>query len=348
MKPAFQVIADSKDITDKLRDRLLSITITDKPGLDSDECVIQIDDRDNAVAFPKRGATLEVGLGYEGEQLTFVGKYRVDEIEVSGPPQSMTIRAKPADIVSPIKSQDRNAWEDTTLVAIVDDIARRNGLEPRCNVEASVPRVDQINESDLHFITRLARRHGATATVKDGKLIVASRGQGQSGGGAPLPAVRFTRSDLASYTLTFPDRPLFGKTRATHHNTKTGKLEIVDIDNTENDGPTYTDRHVYPSKAEASAAAQSRVEALNRATTTGRLELAKARADLGAELWLELSEIKDEVDGRYLIESVEQHFTRVGWITTIVFNAGNQGKGGVGRKKQKKNEKLTILQLSDE
>ena len=52
MKPDFQVVADKEDITALLRDRLLSIRTTDKPGLEADECEIHIDDRDGKVAFP--------------------------------------------------------------------------------------------------------------------------------------------------------------------------------------------------------------------------------------------------------------------------------------------------------
>ncbi len=78
MTPNFQVIANQKDITDLLRDRLLSIRTTDKVGLEADECEIHVDDRDGAVAFPSKGATLEISLGYEGEPLSFIGKYKVD------------------------------------------------------------------------------------------------------------------------------------------------------------------------------------------------------------------------------------------------------------------------------
>lgn len=338
MKPAFQVIADQKDITDLLRDRLLSIRTTDKPGLEADECEIHIDDRDGAVAFPRKGATLEISLGYEGEALTFVGKFKVDEIEVSGPPQSIAIRAKPANIAATMKSQKRHSWEGVNLADIVGDIARRNKLQPLCRVEAAVPRADQINESDMHFITRLAKQHGATATVKDGKLIVATRGEGKSGSGKPLPSITLHRDDLASYSLTFPDRALFGEVQANYHNTKTGKLEEIVLPNPNApagvQAPRHTERHVHPTKEAAKAAAESRQAALNRATMTGKLELMKGRADVGAEKWLELTGIKDEANGTYLIESVEQTFTKSAWVTSININAGNGGKGKVGRDKK--------------
>ena len=74
--------------------------------------------------------------------------------------------------------------------------------------------------------------------------------------------------------------------------------------------------------------------ALNRATATGKLELMQGRADVGAEKWLELVGIKDEANGTYLIESVEQNFSKSAWVTSININAGNGGKGKVGRDKK--------------
>lgn len=349
MKPDFKVIADNQDITDLLRDRLLSIRTTDKPGLEADDCEIVIDDRDGAVAFPKKGATLEISLGYEGdEELTFIGRYKVDEIEISGPPQSMMIRGKPGDLVASLKEQKRRSWENTTLDAIVGDIAGDNGLQPFCPLNPAIARADQINESDMHFITRMARQYGATATVKDGKLIVITRGEGKSGSGIELPTITLHRDDIASYSLSFPDRALYSEVRASYHNRSTGQTQTIVLRNESAPGtaqaPKHTDRHIHPTAAEAEAAAKSRKAALNRATMSGRIELTRGRADVGAEKWLELTGIKDEADGTYLIESVEQNFSRSAWITTIRINAGNEGKSAIGRDEGRK-KSLKVLKI---
>jgi len=344
VKPDFQILANDADITALIRDRLLSIRLTDKPGLESDECELTIDDRDGAVAFPAKGVNLDVRLGYVGEDLSFLGKYRVDEIEVSGPPQTLVIRAKPLDIAETMKSQKRASWENTDLSAIVADIARNNGYQPQCSVEAKVPRADQMNESDMHFITRIARDHGATATIKDKKLIVAPRGEGKAGSGRPMPEIKLVRSDLASYRMTFPDRPAYGSVSAAWHNNRTGG-RIVHLEGNPNgeDGPNYTERHIYPNPAAAEAAAKSRIESLNRATMSGKVELMRGRADIGAEQWIRLDGIKRDVDGAYLAESVEHNFDKSAWITRINLNAGNGGKSKVGKKKGPG----AILALSD-
>ncbi|KGK95327.1 phage late control protein, partial [Pseudomonas syringae pv. tomato] len=81
MKPAFRIVADRTDITALINDRLLLLRTSDKPGMESDEFELRIDDRDGAVALPSRGADIEIYLGYEGQPLTRLGLYTVDDIE---------------------------------------------------------------------------------------------------------------------------------------------------------------------------------------------------------------------------------------------------------------------------
>ncbi|PYD23934.1 MULTISPECIES: phage late control D family protein, partial [Pseudomonas syringae group] len=94
MKPIFRIVADGTDITALINDRLIQLRTTDKPDMDSDEFELRIDDRDGAVALPSRGADVEVYLGYDGQKLTKIGLYTIDEIEVSGPPDTMVIKGK--------------------------------------------------------------------------------------------------------------------------------------------------------------------------------------------------------------------------------------------------------------
>lgn len=51
-----------------------------------------------------------------------------------------------------LKTARKHVWEDTTLDRVVRTIAARNRLTPVCQVKAAIDRLDQMNESDLHFI----------------------------------------------------------------------------------------------------------------------------------------------------------------------------------------------------
>ncbi|MBF8705148.1 late control protein, partial [Pseudomonas putida] len=52
MKPVFQIVADGKDISALINDRLLLLRTSDKPGMESDEFELRIDDRAQAVTLP--------------------------------------------------------------------------------------------------------------------------------------------------------------------------------------------------------------------------------------------------------------------------------------------------------
>ncbi|WP_275447123.1 contractile injection system protein, VgrG/Pvc8 family, partial [Pseudomonas protegens] len=197
--PVFRIVADGKNITALINDRLLTLRTSDKPGMESDEFELRIDDRDGAVALPSRGASIEVFMGYAGQSLTRLGRYTVDEVVVTGPPDSIEIRGKASDMRGSGKTTRSGSWEDVPLQQIARDVATRNGWQPVCTVTTKVPRVDQLNESDFNFITRLAKQYDCTAKVADGKLLVLPRQAGQSASGKALGTVTITRRDVSRY-----------------------------------------------------------------------------------------------------------------------------------------------------
>ncbi len=56
MNPAFKITADKKDVTALIAQRLVSINVTDETGLVSDTCEILLDNRDEKLEIPPRGA----------------------------------------------------------------------------------------------------------------------------------------------------------------------------------------------------------------------------------------------------------------------------------------------------
>ena len=132
MTPNFRIVADGADITALINDRLLLLRTTDKPGMESDDFELRIDDRDSAVSLPSRGASIEVFLGYSGTALTRLGRYTVDEVELSGPPDTLVIRGKASDMRGSGKTTRSGSWEGVSLASIVKDVAARNGWSPVC------------------------------------------------------------------------------------------------------------------------------------------------------------------------------------------------------------------------
>jgi phage protein D len=347
MQPTFRLVADGKDITALINDRLLMLRTSDKPGMESDEFELRIDDRDQAVGLPSRGGLVEVYLGYAGQALTRMGRYTVDEVELSGPPDTLVIRGKASDMRGSGKTTRSGSWENVPLQQIVRDVAARNGWEPVCPVTAKVPRVDQFNESDFHFITRLAKQYDCTAKVGEGKVLVLPRQAGQSASGKTLPTVTISRPDVGRYQFRLGDKSTHKAVRTKSQDKKTGALQVVELDNDDAPNglpPVHTDRHIYPNKSAAEQAAKARLAAFNRSTAGVRLEM-RGRTDLFAEITISAQGFKVGLDGEYLVDSVEQSFTSSGWTTAVECNGGKKGKATAKGKKKKGQQQLKVVNL---
>lgn len=348
MKPQFRIVADGRDITALINDRLLLLRTLDKPGMDSDEFELRVDDRDQAVTLPKRGANIEAFMGYEGQALARLGSYRVDQVEVTGPPDTITLRGKASDMRGSGKTTRSGSWENVPLAQIVSDLAARNGWKPGCTVQTKVARVDQRNESDFNFITRLAKQYDCTAKVGDGQLLVMPRQGGSTPGGKAFGAVTIQRSDVNRYSFRLGDRTTQKAVKTQHQDKKTGALRVVELGNDE--APeglpaVHTDRHIYPDKGAAEQAAKARLAAFNRSTAGVRLEML-GRTDLFAERSINAQGFKSGLDGQYLVDSVEQVFMPSGWSTTVECNGGKQGKAKAKGKKKKQTKPLRIVDVS--
>lgn len=347
MKPIFRIVADGADITALINDRLLLLRTLDKPGMESDEFELRIDDRDGAIALPRRGAGIEIFLGYDTQTLQRLGRYTVDDIEVSGPPDTLVIRGKASDMRGSGKSTRSGSWENTPLSKIVEDIAARNGWIPECSIATVVPRADQLTESDFNFITRLARDHDCTAKVANGKLLVLARQNGQTASGKSLSTITIRRSDVSRWQFRFTDRPTQRAVKAKYQDKKTGDLVNLTLDNEDVPAglpPVHTDRHIYPNKSAAEQAAKARLAAFNRSTAEVRLEMV-GRTDLFAERQINAVGFKEGLDGEFLVDSVEQLLAQSGWSTAVECNAGKRGKAKAAAKKKTKSLEIKVLEL---
>ncbi|MFK7865885.1 MAG: hypothetical protein AB8B77_00420, partial [Alphaproteobacteria bacterium] len=174
MRPIFKLTANNENITDLIQDRLLSLTVTDQAGIESDMLTINLDDRDHKIALPVHGAELECWIGYDHAPLDYMGLYTVDELELSAPPATMIIRAHAANMRASLKSKRHQSYGNLTMGDLVSAIASRHGLTPKINQAlASIhhQNIIQQDESDLNLLTRLAQENDALISVKAGNLI---------------------------------------------------------------------------------------------------------------------------------------------------------------------------------
>lgn len=315
MKPSFAISADGGDITGAVKDRLMELRVNDEAGNQSDTVEIRLDDRGGTLALPRKGTQLSVAIGYEETGLVDKGLYVVDEVEGESAASSLTIKAKAADMRSSLKAAKTRGWDGKTLGDIVNTIAGEHGLQAKVApalAGMNFEHVDQTNESDMHFLTRLAKQYDAIAKPAGEYLVMVPRGEAKSATGKSLPSVSLTRKDITSYRFTIAERGKYGKVIA--HYRDEGKAEDVAV--TYGDGePAYTIRHPYQNFEQAYAAAKAKKEALDRGTATVGVTM-PGNADVAAEGKVTLSECRDGVDGTWVVTKATHVITGTGGFST--------------------------------
>ena len=217
---------DKKDISQLISTRLMSLTLTDSRGFEADQLDIQLNDADGMLSLPPRGAILSLGLGWKNEPLTYKGEYTVDEVEHTGAPDSLTIRARSADLRGALTNQQERSFHRTTLGAIVKQIAEENQLKPQISSEMAninIAHIDQANESSINLLQRLAKEHDAIATVKNGSLLFMPAGRGKTVNGQEIPILIITRQQGDSHRFSIAEGDNYEGVKAYWHNTTTGK-----------------------------------------------------------------------------------------------------------------------------
>lgn len=319
-KAAFSITLDGKDLTSKIEPRLQSLSISESRQDEADTLDITLDDHDGRMAIPNRGAVLQVSIGWEGEDLVDKGKFTVNEVEHSGAPDAITIRARSASMTKGMGERQEKSWHGQSLGAIVRTIAGRHKLKPVVGPRLAsvvVPHIDQTNESDMSFLTRLAKRFDAVMTVKDGNLLFMPIGTGRTASGRALPALTIKRADGDRHRYNITERESYAGVRAFYHSNGDAEKKHVTIGGEDNKNLKKLPE-VYPTVGEARAAAAAELKRVQRNQATLSYSLAIGRADIAPELPISVSGFKAEIDRTpWLVKQVRHAISDGGFTTEI-------------------------------
>ena len=304
----YLILADGIDVTLAFQDRLISLTINDEAGQKSDTAEIAVDDRDYLIALPETGAKLEIALGFVGD-LVEIGTFVVDELSGEIAPDTMSISAKAADMLGGIKARKTRSWRDVTVEDIVGKIAGEHGLEPLVSDSLKAHFYTfqaQTSESDLNFLTRLAKDLDAVSKPAGKYLVFTKRGEGKAADGSELPVFKVHRTQMSGGSWKITGRGKYGRVVAEWGERGTATTHKVTAGDKD---PELKLRHRYASKAEAERAAQSALDRSRRGSGKVSIELGGFWGDLMAEAKVELIGIKPELTGEWLITRVQHRLT---------------------------------------
>mgnify|MGYP003112388191 CR=1 FL=1 len=321
MKPSCRITVDGKLVSGIFQSRIISCEVTDKEGVSSDTVRIQLNDFPPA-AIPRKGALIKVWMGYGIVGMAYMGAFAAEEIEVEILPYRLTITGKAAEMRGKVKQNRERHWDQKTLKDVVGQVAGEHGLEPKVDDAIGAHVYDwlgQQNESDIHFVERLAERHDAIFSVKDGKLIFAARGSGQSTSGAELTPIVVTPAILQpdSCRIRFTDRTQYKSVKASYSDLAKARKVDVEEPSDPDGAAVYRIGEQLADEAEATAAAKSKAKELKRRQASFSCAIVgDPTARAGAPL--SFAGCRSGVDGlAFIIETATHRYATSGYTTSL-------------------------------
>lgn len=358
LTPQAELTIDGRRFGTQAMSRIISISLTDKRGFEADELTIELDDHDGTIAIPKTGSKITLKLGYKETGLVEKGEYLVSEFTASGSPDRLSITARAADLAEALAEQVEKSWHKQTLYQIIETIAKKHKYEYIISKEyqnQKIEHIDQTNESDASFMSRLAEQYDAIATVKNGKLLFIPAGESQTASGQPILPTTITRASGDSHSFTYSSSNSYQAVRAYYTDKKTGQKKevIVNKDNAypnkkttqqtktvkgktfkakkkENDNQKVntegqkikTLRHLYATESGAWSGARGAFKKIQRGVAEFSITLAVGRPDLYPETPAVVKGFKPEIDAEaWLITEVSHKLDSGGYTASIQFEA---------------------------
>jgi phage protein D len=320
--PQWRVVLDGTDLTERIAPRLLDLTLTECRGGEADQLDLRIHDHDGKMALPKRGVRLAVALGWKDTGLVDKDTFIVDEVEYSGAPDIITVRARSADFTADMRTRRERSWHNTTLGAVLNTLAGEHGLTPRVAealARTKLPHLDQANESDMNLLTRLGQRFDAVATVKAGSLLFAPIGAGTTSTGKPLPTVTLTRRDGDQHRYSVADRDAYTGVRAYWVDKGKARRQSVLVGTDDNEKRLLDS---YANEEAARQHAHAELERVKRGVAKFDYTLAIGREDLFPGKRIAIVGFKSEIDAQgWLIAKATHAINTNGFSSTLELEA---------------------------
>ncbi|ECC9556675.1 putative bacteriophage regulatory protein [Salmonella enterica subsp. salamae] len=229
-QPAYRLVYNRKDITHDVSVYVTSVSYTDRLSGESDEIQVDLEDSEGRwrdAWYPGKGDTLTLQMGYAGEPLRECGTFSIDEIELSGPPDSVSLRGLATSVTVAMRTKVSRGFENTTLAAIAQRIAGKHHLQLQGQIEPlTLDRVTQYDETDLAFLKRLARDYGYLVKVTHTHVIFSSLDKLRD---AP-PTFTFTRPDISRYSLRDTINRIYKGAKHRSQNSRTKQVVTYQAD----------------------------------------------------------------------------------------------------------------------
>lgn len=257
-----------------LNQRLMHWSHTDAAGIESDRLELTLN-IEGLEGLPSLSGKIGLRVGYQESGLVEKGEFVITQRTPVLFPMRLMIVATAAPFsmldASGYRQRRSASYGPTTLGALFRQLVSRHGFSPRVAPALegiAIAHIDQSNESDMAFITRLARRYSAVTKPINALYVLAEAGQVKSLSGQLLPQVKLSVTqdnrpgDQAFITAKLDEksRSKYMGSRVTWWDGAGGKQQIVEV----GVAPFKTLRQRCQNEAEARAVAEGELRRVGR------------------------------------------------------------------------------------
>ena len=178
-----------------LNQRLISWEHIDAAGIESDQLTLTVD-LEGLEGLPNLGGRIGLKVGYLESGMVDKGQFKVTRLTPTLFPFRLTLVATAApfskDDETGFKQRRTASHGPTTLGELFSKLVSLHGFSPRVAADVSsikIAHVDQSNETDMGFLTRLAKKYNLVAKPYGDAYVLARPGQIKSISGQELPDV---------------------------------------------------------------------------------------------------------------------------------------------------------------
>jgi len=329
MTPVAEIEIASGDSA-TLNDRLVSVSLHDEAGHQNDRLTLVLDDRDPSIEFPPEGTEVRVSLGYESggaslpvpSPLTEMGIFVITELEASGDEGGNLIKisANSLDTLSTAKQSRSRDYHNKKLGEIVTEVAERNEFEARIDPdleEIEIPHIDQTNESDMAFVTRIGTRFGAAPKFVENRIMLfAKQGKTRSVGGADMPPVPLQRTDVTRFNYLKQGRGRQKKVRAKYYDKDKAEEMKAEVDSDQEVDSEFELAGTFATEEQAMDAVKGKARALETQKEVFSFDSIGLPGLLAEAVVNLIGEWKQGIPVVWKVISVDHTFTNSGYTTS--------------------------------
>lgn len=329
MTPDYTIEIGGKDKTALFQDRIKRLEIVDNDGMEADTLTLVLDDRDYRMPIPEFDEIIKIELGYQGQDLVYMGSFAVNETSTGIQPKTLTVRAKSADMIDTLKEPKTRPWHEKTLNQIASEVAVEHGLTPSINEALSgiyFPHINQSEESDMHLLTRLVREHDAMLKIADSKLIIVPKGEGVSASGLSLSTETINLTDVEpGGTISNKGRSKYKGVKCNYRDTLKARTEVISLGDNK---PYYEIREPAATKELAEQKAKAKLKELERGVQSLSLTV-KGNSKYAAGIKVILGDdFKPKYAGSLWVIKRVRHTLAKRYVTSIEGEPPNQTDSG--------------------